>query len=292
MAPEDIQVRDVYAQQLAQLEQSGLLGQMNDQAMNQDYSEITQVMEQQALGDLALGRNLSSQQQRDAQQSARAAYNARGLYSSNAAIADEILNLDRVATERESQRRAFAGSVAQQQLAELQGMRGYSTAVEGLNQGVMGMNNQRDLANQSSDLQAQLGKQNADLQSGIAEYNGQLQVNLGNQSALNEFSMYNSQQATAAARAGASAAAANNAANYQRYMQAVGFNNDASLAEYDVMQQAVGNRERTAYDPMAIMMDFLNPQSQYAANLHAQNYEGAWSGYNAQQNALAAIYSG
>ena len=71
----------------------------------------------QAEGDLALGRSLSAAENRDAQQSARAAFAARGLSQSLGSSAAEILNRDRYAQARESDRRNFAGAVNQQYLS-------------------------------------------------------------------------------------------------------------------------------------------------------------------------------
>jgi hypothetical protein len=74
---------------------SGLLGQL----------------ESQAAKDMALGRNLSAEQEREAIQSARAGMSARGLGAGNAALAAEVLNRDRFASQRENERRAFASGV-------------------------------------------------------------------------------------------------------------------------------------------------------------------------------------
>lgn len=68
-------------------------------------------LEQQAATDLGLGRSLSPEQQREAQQSARAGMSARGLGTGNSALAAEILNRERYATQRENERRTFASSV-------------------------------------------------------------------------------------------------------------------------------------------------------------------------------------
>lgn len=71
-------------------------------------------LEQQASNDLALGRSLTPEQERDAVQSARAGMAARGLATGNSALAAELLNRDRFATQREAERRGFAGQVLNQ----------------------------------------------------------------------------------------------------------------------------------------------------------------------------------
>jgi hypothetical protein len=58
--------------------------------------------------ELALGRSLTPEQERMAQQSARAGMSARGLGVGNAALAAEVLNRDAFATAREQDRRQFA----------------------------------------------------------------------------------------------------------------------------------------------------------------------------------------
>ena len=76
-------------------------------------TNIERQLQQQAEADLALGRQLSPEEIRDAQQSARAAFAARGLSSSLGASAAEILNRDQYAQARESARRNFASATNQ-----------------------------------------------------------------------------------------------------------------------------------------------------------------------------------
>ena len=71
---------------------------------------IERQLRQQAEADLALGRSLSAEEVRDAQQSARAAFSARGLGTSMGSSAAEILNRDAAAQARESARRNFAAA--------------------------------------------------------------------------------------------------------------------------------------------------------------------------------------
>lgn len=74
-------------------------------------SALRTELEQQALGDLQLGRFLNPEEQRAAEQSARQAYADRGLAYSPGAIGAEILNRDAYATNREALRRQFASGV-------------------------------------------------------------------------------------------------------------------------------------------------------------------------------------
>lgn len=65
----------------------------------------------QAASGLASGRNLSDQETRMAQGSARAAMAARGMQMGNQAIAAEVLNSYNLANAREDRARQFAGQV-------------------------------------------------------------------------------------------------------------------------------------------------------------------------------------
>lgn len=74
--------------------------------------------------ELALGRSLSAEQQREASQAARASMAARGLGSSMAGAAAEVLNRDAAATARERERQAFASQQNSMYMGNLMGRRG------------------------------------------------------------------------------------------------------------------------------------------------------------------------
>jgi hypothetical protein len=77
-------------------------------------------LQRDAESELALGRSLSPEQQREASQSARAAFAARGLGTSMGSSAAEILNRDAYGTARQDARRGFAAGVNQMDLARRQ----------------------------------------------------------------------------------------------------------------------------------------------------------------------------
>ena len=77
-------------------------------------------LQQDAESELALGRSLSPEQMREATQSARGAFAARGMATGNAAAGAEILNRDAYASARQDQRRGFAAGVNQMDLARRQ----------------------------------------------------------------------------------------------------------------------------------------------------------------------------
>jgi hypothetical protein len=77
-------------------------------------------LQRDAESELALGRSLTPEQQREASQSARAAFAARGLGTSMGSSAAEILNRDAYGQQRLDARRGFAANVNQMDLARRQ----------------------------------------------------------------------------------------------------------------------------------------------------------------------------
>ncbi len=75
--------------------------------------DIASQLQGQAQEGLALGRSLSPEEIRESQQAARSATGARGRGAGPFAVASEILGRNQFATQRESQRRQFAGQAAQ-----------------------------------------------------------------------------------------------------------------------------------------------------------------------------------
>jgi hypothetical protein len=93
----------------------GQLGVASRNAYQQTLDPTTaglyNTMAQQAADGLASGRNLSAQEQRMAQGSARAAMASRGMQMGNQAIAAEVLNSYNFANAREDRAREFANKV-------------------------------------------------------------------------------------------------------------------------------------------------------------------------------------
>lgn len=97
------------------------LGEMQPDAISP--TSIEQELYNQGESDLALGRSLSAEQIRDSQQAARASMAARGLGSSMATTAAEILNRDAYATARDRERRGFAAAANDQFINGVTGRR-------------------------------------------------------------------------------------------------------------------------------------------------------------------------
>lgn len=93
----------------------GNVGAMSRNAYQQTLDPTTaglySSLASQAASGLASGRNLSDQEQRMAQGSARAAMAARGMQFGNQAVAAEVLNSYNLANAREDRARQFAGQV-------------------------------------------------------------------------------------------------------------------------------------------------------------------------------------
>jgi hypothetical protein len=120
-AAPNLYTRRATDQLIAAEEQAAQLGRIGDYTEQLGYTaaqdlegtDIERELGSQALRDLQLGRALSPEQERQAAQQARAGMSARGLGVGNAALAAEILNRDAYASQREAERRNFAGSTNQ-----------------------------------------------------------------------------------------------------------------------------------------------------------------------------------
>lgn len=88
------------------------LGELDPAAA--DPTTIEQELYNQGERELALGRSLSPEQIRDSQQSARAAFAARGLGTSMPSATAEVLNRDAMASARERERQGFASAANDQ----------------------------------------------------------------------------------------------------------------------------------------------------------------------------------
>jgi len=98
------------------------LGEMDPDAAQP--TSIEQKLYDAGERELALGRSLSPEQIRESQQSARAAFAARGLGSSMGSSAAEILNRDATASERERERQSFASQQNTMYMGNIMGRRG------------------------------------------------------------------------------------------------------------------------------------------------------------------------
>jgi hypothetical protein len=125
------------ARQLSGLGQS-LASQSAEGFRTAGPTSIEQALFDQGQADLALGRSLSPEQMRDAAQSARQAFAARGLGTGLGAASAELLNRDRYATEREAQRRQFAAGANQMREENVMNRRDAAGRLGALGGGLLG----------------------------------------------------------------------------------------------------------------------------------------------------------
>jgi hypothetical protein len=103
------------------------LGQQAINDLRAGPTAIQRKLQSDAEQELSLGRSLSAEEQRDAQQAARSAFAARGLGTSAGSSAAEILNRDSMGRQREQQRRQFASGIDEYVLGQQANRRNFAT---------------------------------------------------------------------------------------------------------------------------------------------------------------------
>jgi hypothetical protein len=168
---------------------------------------LGQSLMQRALSGIASGGRLNEQASRDAIQSARQAFAARGLATGGAAIGAELLNRDRYARQREMEDLQFASGVQGQDLGrQFQNVGNQLAADQSNQQAAL----QAELANlqarynaavQQGDWQqaAAIANQSATLEADKANQTTAFNVGQANMSELNRVNMFNSENALRAA---------------------------------------------------------------------------------------------
>jgi hypothetical protein len=143
---------------------------------------IERTLREQAETELGLGRSLSAEETRDAQQSARAAFAARGLGTSMGSGAAEILNRDAAAQAREASRRNFASATNQMVTGNVFGRAGQAGGMLGSAAQGQLMVDPYSRALGSAQIGGNLGN---NLQSGIGQTFGGAQQMAGNVASFN-----------------------------------------------------------------------------------------------------------
>ena len=118
------------------------INKANDAYATAGPTEIERRLEQDALQDLSLGRALSAEELRNAAQSVRSAFAARGLGSSLGSATAEVLNRDAFANQRLMQRRGFAGTVNDMMTNNLLRRRGQAGEFAALGSNALGQASQ------------------------------------------------------------------------------------------------------------------------------------------------------
>jgi hypothetical protein len=261
---------------------NGLLGQLESQASN----------------DLALGRSLSAEQERDAIQSARAGAAARGLGLGQSAMAAELLNRDRFATARENERRTFAGNVLGQGAAlrtaanqayaqRMDANAGRSLQADSTNQSVA---QARAMQNAQFAQQARLTDNQNAQQRVLAEAGYAQQAGLSNQDFGFRAASQDAQLAQQAALANQATALQLGQTNAQLRQQ--GYLTDNSNAQQAAMANA-GYAQQAALSNQDANLraaqynsgqNFAAQQANQAANQQQEQYNRAFLGSVASQN--------
>tara|TARA_R110000868_G_scaffold345083_1_gene606184 strand:- start:3303 stop:5183 length:1881 start_codon:yes stop_codon:yes gene_type:complete len=294
-----------------------LLGQLNQQAMNQGPSGLQQQQNGLASGLLAQGGQLSPSELRNVQQSSRAGFAARGLDATNASVVDETMQTDAAQRARLMQNLGIAQGVQNQGLAE-QGQQqqfglnvgaqnfGYGqlgvqgqTANQGAYQNLNALNLQGQLANQGTGLAAQQSNQSANLQAqnlglqgqianqgfGLNSFNANLNSQQAQQQALMQSAQLQEQQRQAQLAAQAQAVALQRQGFLDPFAAITG------SADQNLLGQLLGTNQANQANQTNLYGSLLN----YGGDLNNTNYNANAAaniaGYNGQQALYGSLIS-
>ena len=233
--------------------------------------EVLRQLDQQAQADLALGGSLSAQDEREAQQAARAAFAARGMAVGNPAVAAEILTRDQYSQQRLGERRAFA-----------QGIAGMLAEGRRFN---AGQGQQAALANADARLRAGMANQGTRLAQWQTGAQGGLQVSLANADAANRIGLANEANRMSAAQFNIDAALRASMANQSAGLDAARFNAsntldyarlgiEGTLGQYNALTNRISATRPPSGGYAGIPQDIL--ASRYSAGQYAAGAAAAW----------------
>ena len=199
-------------------------------------------LQAQAQADLDAGRGLSPRQRIEAEQSARQAWEARGLVRDPEAVVSEVESVMEARGAEEARRRAFAGGVLGQEA-------GLRTGELGRGMGEAEFNIQNEIARQEANIGREMGAQQQNIQNEVARQ----EANLGRQLTAQEFNALQD--------------AARQEANIGREMQTGQFNIQNEVAR----QEANLGRQLTA-EEFNTVQETGRQQERVAQDLAAQQY--------------------
>jgi len=206
-------------------------------AQQAGQSALQAQMQQQAQAGLDLGGQLSAEDLRASQQSARAAATARGAVGgrSNAAMFAEALNRDVYSRARQGERRGFAQNVEAASLQQRMADAAQANQVGIANaQGQL----QSGIANQGTQMQGLLANQQAGMQAGLANQQMGYNVQAFNAGAQNQAGQFNAQMGLQASMANQGVDLARQQTIYGGQMQTNIANQQARQAQYGRDMQA------------------------------------------------------
>jgi len=235
--------------------QQGALGQqLYGQALGAAPTAASEIFRQRAQQMATSTGQLSPEELRNAQQSVREAYAARGLEMSNPAIAAEAMSRAAAVRDRQAQDIQQAAAFNQAYLSDLMASRGFATDIYGRDIGMQ-------QANQAAALQAALSNQDVQMRTALANQAAQNQIALANR----EAAMAQQQQ---------------NIANLGMLGQAQQGEGGANRA---YALNLIGAQQAAAYDPTRLLGAASN------APAMASNILGISTGYSPD---LSNLYSG
>jgi hypothetical protein len=146
--------------------------------------DVLRELEQQAEAELALGGRLSAQEERQAQQAARAAFAARGMAHGNPAAVAEVMARDQYARQRQGDRRTFAQGIASMLSANDQAEAERADRVALANQGASleaaRVNQSAGISRWTTEGQAQQAQAQTRTQIALANAEAKLRADLAN----------------------------------------------------------------------------------------------------------------
>jgi hypothetical protein len=204
---------ELAAQQRGEID--AIAGRLNNQYTQDARAALgasmasAETMEGMANQELALGRSMSPEQLREATQSARQAFAARGLATGAGAAGAELLNRDAYATQREQQRRTFAADLLNRSGAMRQSGAGLYTEIDpygrAINPGIMIGQGAQQLGLNAIGQNYAAGQ---DLAANTGSFNTNMGMDLYNSWLNNATAVQTGQQAAASQRAAANTSAA------------------------------------------------------------------------------------
>jgi hypothetical protein len=283
-AYERVASRDVSGAQITDTPQIGAINAArvrNISAQQVGQGQLGQSLYQTAQDRLATNGRLSSEASRDAVQSARAGYAARGMATGNSALAGELLNRDRYSQQRFQQDGTFASGVQNSDVSRQQQNSALSLDAARANQAKSA---QLSLANQAAGMDAARANQAATLGVNQANAGYLQQANLANQDAalrasgLNQAAGMQTEQYNAGLRQTA------NAANQDAALRAAQANQQTALSlgttNAQLAQQAALANQQTG-----LQASTINESNRLASAQQNINQLGAASNYMEAKNA-------
>jgi hypothetical protein len=236
-------------------------------------SPIQQTLEQQALAQLNLNGQLSPEDLRQAQQTARGAAEARGIYDSNSALSAEVLNTAAMKRQRQQEAQSFASGVDQQ----------------GSNVAMFDAGQRNNVAGQIYGTKANINLANAGAANNAAAttYGTRNQVNMFNAGQDNTLASQVYGQQNQNAQFGASQDA-------QRQLNQSQLNTQAQNDQFTHELQLAGAYQSQATDPFSVVLGRSGVPGQ-AAGAVAQGGAAAGAGptlFDPFNPAITSIYAG